>query len=527
LSNKKAVRSYFKEIERGKKVLREVKVILLGDGSAGKTSLVKRLVFDTFNKQEPQTHGIYLQDWQIEVRGKEIKIHFWDFGGQDIMKATHQFFYTHRSLYVLVLHGRPGENHERWLKQIDNYGGDSPVIVVINKIDENPGFDLNRKFLQDKYKNIVGFCRVSCETRLGIDEFIEVLREQLGKIEMVNTDWPRNWVETKEELEKSKNDYIKIEDFRTICVGRDIKDKRAQDVLLENLHQLGVMLYFKDYSLKEKQVLNPVWVTGGAYKIITSKRLADNKGELKKEELQYILNQERFEGDDYRSTLPNVQYSAEEERYLTELMKKFELCYEIPDKDAILVPDLLPVEEKNIPFDYKSKAIRFYFDYDFLPDSTLTRFIVKMHNEIMEDLQWRTGVVLESKVFKSRAIIIEDREACKINIYVVGKQKSDYFAVIRKTFYDINGEVKVEEWVPLPGEESKAVTYKELIGHKMTGRNTYFNGELEKEFDNLHRWCFQQIIIKVNTFFIVIVIAIYLHPQFRDPFRQFFYLVIS
>ena len=115
-------------------------------------------------------------------------------------------------------------------------------------------------------------------------------------------------------------------------------------------------------------MLNPVWVTGGAYKIITSKKLADNNGELKKEKLEYVLNRERFEGDDYRSNLPKVQYSAEEERYLTELMKKFELCYELGEKDAILVPDLLPVEEKHIGFDYKSEAIQFYFDYDFLPD---------------------------------------------------------------------------------------------------------------------------------------------------------------
>ena len=478
---KEAVLNYFEEMAKGAKIVSEVKVILLGDGSAGKTSLVKRLVFDAYDKHEPQTHGIYLEDWQIKIGGEEVKVHFWDFGGQDIMKATHQFFYTHRSLYVLVLHGRPGENHERWLKQIDNYGGDSPIIVVINKIDENPGFNVNGKFLQEKYNNIVGFYRVSCDTREGIDEFSKALCLQLGKIEMINVGWPSSWVEVKEELEDSEENHLELKVFREICLKHGVDDKGSQNTLLENLHQLGVMLHFEDYELKQKQVLNPVWVTGGAYKIITSKQLADNKGELKKRELNEILNQEKFEEDDYRSTLPKIRYTHDEERYLMDLMKKFELCYEIPKKSAILVPDLLPVVEKDIPFDYENEAIRFYFQYDFLPDSTLPRFIVKMNNEIIDDLQWRTGVALESKVFKSKAVVIEDTEACKIDIYVVGEQKSDHFAAIRKTFYDINGDVKVDEWVPLP-DSKEAVEYKELLGHWLDGKEECYIGKLRKTF---------------------------------------------
>ena len=41
--------------------------------------------------------------------------------------------------------------------------------MVINKIDENPAFDVNRVFLQEKYKNIKGFFRVSCELQDKFD----------------------------------------------------------------------------------------------------------------------------------------------------------------------------------------------------------------------------------------------------------------------------------------------------------------------------------------------------------------------
>lgn len=80
----------------------------------------------------------------------EVRLNTWDFGGQEIMHATHQFFLTQRSLYVLVLNGREGgeeEDAEKWLKLIESFGtegsaeGDrkhAPVIVVLNKINEAP-----------------------------------------------------------------------------------------------------------------------------------------------------------------------------------------------------------------------------------------------------------------------------------------------------------------------------------------------------------------------------------------------------
>jgi hypothetical protein len=45
------------------------------------------------------------------------------------MHATHQFFLSKRSLYILVLDGRKEEDAEYWLKHIESFGGDSPVLM--------------------------------------------------------------------------------------------------------------------------------------------------------------------------------------------------------------------------------------------------------------------------------------------------------------------------------------------------------------------------------------------------------------
>jgi small GTP-binding protein len=183
----KAVREYFKSLEGEKQALNEVKVLLVGDGSSGKTSLVKQLRGETFDKNESQTHGININPWEITAGDKELKIRLWDFGGQEIMHATHQFFLSKRSLYILVLDGRKDEKTEYWLNHIKTFGGDSPVLVVLNKIDENPGFDVNRRFLLEKYPNIKGFYKLSCATGKGIDAIKKGLIRELAAVELLRT----------------------------------------------------------------------------------------------------------------------------------------------------------------------------------------------------------------------------------------------------------------------------------------------------------------------------------------------------
>lgn len=131
--------------------------------------MVKKIFGEEVDGNEPQTQGINISKLPVNNGEREIKANFWDFGGQEIMHVTHQFFLSKRSLYILVLDGRKDEKPEYWLKLIENFGGDSPVLVVINKIDENPAFELNRKFLQEKYPSIIdkGFYRLSCKSNEG------------------------------------------------------------------------------------------------------------------------------------------------------------------------------------------------------------------------------------------------------------------------------------------------------------------------------------------------------------------------
>lgn len=466
------IQVYFRSLENGrfeKRALNEVKVLLVGDGGAGKTSLMKQLLGEKFDKNESQTHGINICAWQRKLGERNIKVNFWDFGGQEIMHATHQFFFSRRSLYVLVLDGRKDEDPEYWLKNIESFGGDSPILIVINKIDENPGFDVNRKFLQVKYKTIGGYNRVSCRTSEGIGEFRRKLEQELVDMEHLQTLWPENWFRVKKRLEAMKADFISYEKYEEICRNEGINEDDACQTLVEFLHDLGVVLHFSDPALKETNVINPRWATEGVYDIVNSRELADHQGVLPMASLESILEHRK--------------YPPRRHDFLVELMKKFELCYSL-ENDSILIPDLLPVGEPEFAFDYDT-ALKFQIHFEFFPRSIMPRFMVKMRRDIQGKLRWRTGVVLADSAFGSSAVVRADGGDKKIYIYVQGEQKRNYFSVIWKIFRDINDDfkkLKYSQWVPLPDRDDILVEFEELIGLERLGIDLYTIGKLGKRY---------------------------------------------
>ena len=480
---REAVRRWFEALEEeGATRLNEVKVLLVGYGGAGKTSLVRKVRTGKFNKKEVKTHGVRIEDWKIKVGGEDITVHFWDYGGQGIMQATHRVFFSHRSLYVLVIDARQESDPEEWLKNIESLGGESPVLVVINKTDEHV-FGLNEPDLRRKYPNIKGFYHVSCKSGDGIELFKRGLKEHLAEVEMIGIRWPKRWAEVRERLGRLRRDYITYSEYEAICSERKVVQEERQKEMIGILHELGVMLHFPDRHLQDTEVLNPEWVTSGIYKIINSEEVKKYQGKVPRGRLGHIFNVERLPDEGRSGGRKRRRYSEKEQGYIVDVMNKFELCYELDDR-TILVPDVLGEKEptEGLP---EGADLRFYFEYDFMPALVMPRFMVKSGCDLDTDLCWRTGAVLKNDSFKSMAVVRQDKHRGRIYVEVSGGQARDYFATIRKTILEINGsfeKLDVTEWVPLPGEDEHAVKYRDLIGHEIGGRSEKYVGELGKGY---------------------------------------------
>ena len=105
-----ATRAYFEDVKlAGKGEVKRCKLLILGNGEAGKTCLSLALI-PNGNPADAEklgtTHGVQFWDWQISAKVKNqqsnIHVHLWDFGGQEIYHNTHKLFMGHGTVFVLV-----------------------------------------------------------------------------------------------------------------------------------------------------------------------------------------------------------------------------------------------------------------------------------------------------------------------------------------------------------------------------------------------------------------------------------------
>ena len=148
LDGNAAILNYFNEAQiQGTDYLYEAKLLLVGEGDAGKTSLFRRL----FQPEQPlpapdeTTKGIdiYCHEFKITdsryPEGRTFRLNVWDFGGQEIYHAAHQFFLTQRSLYILLDDTRRNhmtihdEGFKYWLEAVDLLSNHSPMLIFQNE----------------------------------------------------------------------------------------------------------------------------------------------------------------------------------------------------------------------------------------------------------------------------------------------------------------------------------------------------------------------------------------------------------
>ncbi|MCC3504776.1 MULTISPECIES: COR domain-containing protein [unclassified Microcoleus] len=479
-----AIFNYLRQLRSGEVLpLNEAKVLLVGQGSVGKTSLINRLTHNQYNPNQPQTDGLNITNLQITVNTKPVKLNVWDFGGQEIYHATHQFFLTKRSLYLLVSNCRTSEDENRleyWLKLIESFGDASPVILVGNKSDEQP-LDLNRKALRDKYPNIKAIIETSCQSGTGIDELRSAIHTEISQLKEVYDLLPLSWFQVKQRLENLDKDFISISEYATICATENILAETDQTQLIGLLHNLGIVLNFREHPiLQSTNILNPHWVTEGIYALLSDDALkVKTKGILTHADLSRILDSTKY---------PSHRYNC-----LTELMGEFQLCFPISHCNALtfLIPGILPKEEpKNT--ELEGETLEFQYHYRILPDSILSRFIVLMHEKIHNRTRWRTGVMLEytegAEVYNI-ARIKSDPEDEKISIAVSGRESTrrSFLSMIRDTFSKIHNSfanLEISQWVPVPGyPDADPLDYEELLGLEEMGETKVRVGKLKLKLD--------------------------------------------
>lgn len=398
------------------KRLNEVKLLLVGHGRVGKTSLSKALRGVNHDEREPETPGIERNPLSLTAHKSIITAHIWDFGGQEFLHQTHQFFFSERSIYVVVLtgrQGRPMQEAEYWLRLIRTYGTDSPVVIVLNQIKAHP-FSVDELFLQENYPEVKAIVKTDCDPRFGIEPLRKLLGRLAAGMPSVREKIDPAWARVRGRLEDMKASFITFDAYRQMCSAEGVKTTEDQETLATILDCLGIALnYREDPRLRDTSVLKPRWLVDGIYMILRWLHRHETNGEMQLADFAKALRSKR-------------SYPPEMHRFLLTLMEKFELCFPLDAReDVYLVPGLLDANQPHELRKFKSgKAQRIQFRYDDVrPPGLLPRFIVRSHTLSEKQPRWLRGVVLARGA--ARALVRGDHEGRLTDVFALGENSEE------------------------------------------------------------------------------------------------------
>jgi small GTP-binding protein len=115
-----------------------LKVVVAGDGTVGKTSLVRRFCEGKFEMTRVATIGVDFQTKLVELPDRTVKLSIWDMAGQDRFQVIRTGFYRGSRAAALVFDVTSPEsfaNLERWRQEIIEVVPQQPFVVVGNKTD--------------------------------------------------------------------------------------------------------------------------------------------------------------------------------------------------------------------------------------------------------------------------------------------------------------------------------------------------------------------------------------------------------
>lgn len=452
---------YFSTRGDSGQALRELRLIVVGRPKVGKTSLIKRLRGLPLDTHEAETHGIDILPLELTCQDGPLHARIWDFGGQHVLHAMHEFFLRSRCLYLLVVEQRTNDVEREltyWLQLIRSYAGSAPVVVALNQSKGIPR-SLARAALERDYGPILAWVPTECaaeEHVPGANATIEALRQALtaaaaGMPEPKKL-FPKKWLEIKQWLEGMEEPYLDYATYARHCDELHEENPQQQAVLAATMDELGVALnYARDPRLRDTTVLRPNWLANGIYALLRSNILAPEPlapdGVLTEEKVGEILAMA-----DAFKVLKAAEYPHEKWSYLLRLMNLFQLSFPL-DEDGrrYLVPTLLPADE---PADSGEPdgpdIVRLRYEFDVVPGPLVGRLLVRLFAVIDGRKAWQRGARL--RYGKAQARIWADLGEIYVYATVVGggRDGAELLEMIRETLKEIFREYErlrvVEQW---------------------------------------------------------------------------------
>jgi internalin A len=414
----------------------EGKLLLVGEGNVGKSSLVAALKGDRFVVGRPTTHGIEISAIQFRhpKLDLDMTLRAWDFGGQEVYRVSHQFFFSTRALYLVVWHSRESAEQDEvvdWLRRIRLRVGDGAVVIVVATHCKERLPDLDYAHLERLFPGLVaGAYEVDSSDGTGIGTLRRAISKHAARLPQMGQKISPRWSGAREAVLALANTkpQIHYDKFAKICERQGVTGTEI-GTLARLLHDLGLVIYYdEDEGLKDVVVLNPEWLTKAISYVLDDRVTTEAGGVLDHKRLKAIW-QDRDGG-----------YDAKYHPYFLRLMEKFDISYRLDDDEYhSLVPQLVPHQRPALPWQFRDPCppgLRTLMLTCHLTEAApgLIPWITAQHHHASTDRHWRRGVFLRHPIdaYRSEALVELVREN-ELAFEVRAPSPDLYFNVLRES----------------------------------------------------------------------------------------------
>jgi internalin A len=410
----------------------EAKVILVGEGNVGKTSLIAALREENFIHDRPTTHGIEINSLRVKHPYMDVDITFntWDFGGQEVYRITHQFFFSRRALYLLVWKPREGHeenNVEGWCRRIRLRVGDHARVIIVATHGQERQAELDYHHLSLKFPHLlVGYYVVDSETRLGIKQLKNAMAAEASKLPQMGEMWSKSWIEARQEIVGLKEPQINRYRFNSICSKYGL-DEDETETLSSMLHDLGhVIHYSDDDGLNGLVVLQPEWLTKAIGMVLEDRKTREMDGVLDHSHLVGI----------WASKEETSKYPSSIHPYFLRLMEKFDVSYRLPSAAASLVAQLVPYKRPLDVFQdrlVESGSTRVLKTICQLSEQApgIIAWLTVRNHRFTVGRHWRRGVLLHHPEYQTYAVIELQQDDLSLSLTVTGAAPDYLFHILK------------------------------------------------------------------------------------------------
>jgi len=455
--------------------LYEAKLLIIGEGGSGKTSLFRRLYQNDkpLPEEADSTKGIDIHRHEFKLsNGRVFRLNVWDFGGQEIYHATHQFFLTKRSLYVLLDDTRKDhktvqdKEFKYWLEVVDQLSDHSPVLIFQNE-KGGRSKTIDEAGIKGHFSNVKDVFRGNLEVINSVDKLREALEYYARNLPHIGEELPKLWVSIRTDIEAlaEQKPYISQKEYFDLYTKYLEFDRVKALHLSRYFHDLGVFLHFQDDQLLTRTViLQNEWATEAVFKMLDDEIVKEAWGHFIAQDCQRV-----WQDSVYADMHPE----------LLALMQKFELCYPLQDAkpETWLAPQLLPPSKpvKLAKWEQPGDLVLRY-RYEFMPKGLISRLMVRLHRFVPQpELGWVTGVLFERD--GNKVLVEIPPKGGEIAMRARGPERKELLSVIAADLDALNDSFhglkkRVEKLVPcnckqcqgLP--QPRAFELKELLRRK-------------------------------------------------------------